>query len=255
MSRTRDAEDLAKFLRKNVLTENKNTPRRQSNELSLLHSTNTSLPLDFAPTEHRLRHPLLHSLADRRCFESTSFLSGRRSRIAKRKTTDEKAVEGPVKTIMDELKKAKEVQSAFDSVNGLVFENHLHALSDAAADIVEHNLPSTPPSTTHNSKSISNSYGPITRRGSPQSPSHADLLLMTEGLLEHGLLTTVEAIVFVRLDWRESETLSFHLAEPSPEVEAHFKHADLRTAVAPYLTFSLIALGVAGERYECRHPP
>ncbi|KAK1462015.1 hypothetical protein CTAM01_17111 [Colletotrichum tamarilloi] len=135
MSRTRDAEDLAKFLRKNVLTENKNTLRRQSNEPSLLHSTNTSLPLDFAPTEHRLRHPLLYSLADRRCFGSTSFLSGRESRIAKRKTTDEKAVEGPVKTIMDELKKAKEVQSAVDLVNGLVFENHPHALSDAAAKI------------------------------------------------------------------------------------------------------------------------
>ncbi|KAG7043050.1 hypothetical protein JMJ78_0006554 [Colletotrichum scovillei] len=109
MSRTRGAEDLAKFL------------------------------------QHRLRHPLLHFPADRRGFESTSFLSGRESRIAKRKTTDEKAVEcfpkysveGPVKTIMDELKKAKEVQSAFDLVNGLVSENHPHALSDAAAEIVE----------------------------------------------------------------------------------------------------------------------
>ncbi|KAK1462014.1 hypothetical protein CTAM01_17110 [Colletotrichum tamarilloi] len=78
---------------------------------------------------------------------------------------------------------------------------------------------------------------------------------MIEGLLEHGLLTTVEAIVFVRLDWRESETLPFHLAEPSAEVEAHFKHADLRTAVAQYLTLGLIALGVPGERHECRHPP
>lgn len=38
---------------------------------------------------------------------------------------------------MDELKKAKEVQSAFDLVNGLVSENHPHALSDAAAEIVE----------------------------------------------------------------------------------------------------------------------
>lgn len=77
---------------------------------------------------------------------------------------------------------------------------------------------------------------------------------MVEGLLEHGLLTTGEAIVFVRLDWRESETLSFHLAEPSAEVEAYVKHADLRTAVAQYLASSLIALGVPGERHECRHP-
>ncbi|KAI3547769.1 hypothetical protein CABS01_17068 [Colletotrichum abscissum] len=242
MSRTRDAEDLAKFLRKN---------------------------LDFAPTEHRLRHPLLYSLADRRCFGSISFLSGRESRIAKRKTTDEKAVEGLVKTIMDELKKAKEVQSAVDLVNGLVFENHPHALGDAAAEITASTSCAAPAQhlcsmNTHEEvvdrKTISTSIDPDARfqyhaERLTAAPSHADLSLMIEGLLEHGLLTTGEAIVFVRLDWRESETLSFHLAEPSAEVEAHFKHADLRTAVAQYLTFGLIALGVPGERHGCRHPP
>ncbi|KXH64804.1 hypothetical protein CSAL01_12072 [Colletotrichum salicis] len=167
---------------------------------------------------------------------------------------------------MDELKKSKEVQSAFDLVNGLVFENHPHAHSDAAAEIVERNLLSTPPSQRTIVKiTASTSYAAPTQhlravsvsRGEAHRSHHHTQTChyMIEGWLEHGLLTTGEAIVFVRLDWRDSETLSFHLAEPSAEVEAYLKHADLRTAVAQYLAFGLSALGVPGERHECRHPP
>ncbi|KAK1656732.1 hypothetical protein BDP55DRAFT_639368 [Colletotrichum godetiae] len=282
-------------------TEQQTQPTSLNEYIPACHSL-ASARLTVETDQHRIRHPLLHFPADRRCSESISFLSGRGSRIAKRKITDEKAlecflqysVEGPVKAIMDELKKVKEVQKAFDLVNGLVFENHPHALSDAAAEVVERNLPSTPISTRHNRKvdfqqsraaSSLMLYIPeyksprqlpaqhlrsmnaleevltqtrgsgITRRGSPQPPSHTDLSYMIEDWLEHGLLTTGEAIVCVRLEWRESETLSFHLAEPSAEVEAYLKHADLRTAVAQYLAFGLIALGVPGERHECRHPP
>ncbi|KAK1837983.1 hypothetical protein CCHR01_19394 [Colletotrichum chrysophilum] len=71
---------------------------------------------------------------------------------------------------------------------------------------------------------------------------------MIEGGLEHGLLTTGEAIVFLMIDWREPETLFYHLAEPSAEAEAHPEHAHLFTAVAQYLAFSLIALSMPGER-------
>ncbi|KAI8245054.1 hypothetical protein K4K55_003189 [Colletotrichum sp. SAR 10_96] len=71
---------------------------------------------------------------------------------------------------------------------------------------------------------------------------------MIEGGLEHGLLTTGEAIVFLKIDWREPETLFYHLAEPSAETEAHPEHAHLCTAVAQYLAFSLIALSMPGER-------
>ncbi|KAK1973590.1 hypothetical protein LZ30DRAFT_641632 [Colletotrichum cereale] len=259
--------------------------------------------------------------ADRRRFESRSFLSGLGSRIAKRKITDEKSleyflhnsVEDPVRTIMDELKEVEEVKSAFDLGNGIVFENHPHAISDTAEEVVDRNVPSSPPSTPHNSKVdlkqlradqicvyrsentdsrsrtmlYVSEYKPphkltaphlrlglrpmnihkevVNRKTIPTSVDpdarfqyHAERLTaaaitqtyhyMIEGGLEHGLLTTGEAIVFLNLDWREPETLFYHLAEPSAEVEAHPEHAHLCTAVAQYLAFSLIALSMPGER-------
>ncbi|KAH6876846.1 hypothetical protein B0T10DRAFT_610192 [Thelonectria olida] len=71
---------------------------------------------------------------------------------------------------------------------------------------------------------------------------------MIEGGLEYGLLTTGEAIVFLKIDWREPETLFYHLAEPDAEVSAHPDHFHLCTAVGQYLAFSLMALGSPGER-------
>ncbi|KAH8653916.1 hypothetical protein BGZ61DRAFT_287905, partial [Ilyonectria robusta] len=72
---------------------------------------------------------------------------------------------------------------------------------------------------------------------------------MIEGGLEYGLLTTGEAIVFLRVDWEEPETLYYHLAEPGPEVSAHPNHFHVCTAVGQYLAFSLMALGPPGERW------
>ncbi|CAI0649851.1 unnamed protein product [Colletotrichum noveboracense] len=139
--------------------------------------------------------------ADRRLFESRSFLSGLGNRVAKHKINDEKAleyflhnsVEHPVRTIMDELK-------------------NYHAERLTAAAITQ---------TYHN---------------------------MIEGGLEYGLLTTGEAIVFLRIDWAESETLLYHLAEPTAEVQAYPDHAHLWTAVGQYLAFSLMAVGLPGQR-------
>ncbi|KAH7114572.1 hypothetical protein B0J13DRAFT_630896 [Dactylonectria estremocensis] len=71
---------------------------------------------------------------------------------------------------------------------------------------------------------------------------------MIEGGLEYGLLTTGEAIVFLRVDWEEPETLYHYLAEPSPEVAAHPNYFHVCTAVGQYLAFSLMALGPPGER-------
>ncbi|PNH36351.1 hypothetical protein BJF96_g623 [Verticillium dahliae] len=44
---------------------------------------------------------------------------------------------------------------------------------------------------------------------------------MIESGLDYGLLTTGEAIVFLKIDWDQPETLYYHLAEPGPEVSAH----------------------------------
>lgn len=54
---------------------------------------------------------------------------------------------------------------------------------------------------------------------------------MIESGLEYGLLTTGEAIVFLKVDWDEPETLYYHLAEPGPEVSAHPNNLQICTAV------------------------
>ncbi|KAJ3499733.1 hypothetical protein NLG97_g115 [Lecanicillium saksenae] len=71
---------------------------------------------------------------------------------------------------------------------------------------------------------------------------------MVEGGLEHGLLTTGEAIVFLKIDWDDPSTLYYHLAEPGPEVSAHPSHFHYCTAVGQYLAFTLMALGHPGQR-------
>ncbi|KAF9878762.1 hypothetical protein CkaCkLH20_03662 [Colletotrichum karsti] len=320
--------------------QNDGEPTRQSSKPNTPRSTNTSLPGSITNPRHkwcptnlkpwpdflqqqRIVFGTLYDTfpSDRRCFESRSFLSGLGSRIARRKITDEKAleyflhnsVEDPVRAIMDELKEVEEVKSAFDLGNGIVFENHPHAISDAAEEVVDRNVPSTPPSTPHTSnvdlKQLRadqicvyrsetadsesrtmlyvSEYKPphkltaphlrlglrpmniykevVNRKTIPTSVDpdarfqyHAERLTaaaitqtyhyMIEGGLEHGLLTTGEAIVFLKIDWREPETLFYHLAEPSAEAEAHPEHAHLCTAVAQYLAFSLIALSMPGER-------
>ncbi|KAJ0358758.1 hypothetical protein COL26b_014465 [Colletotrichum chrysophilum] len=225
--------------------------------------------------------------SDRRCFESRSFLSGLGSRIARRKITDEKAlepflhnsVEHPVRAIMDELKKVREVKSAFNLGNGIVFENHPHAISDTAEEVVDRNIcvyrsetaglesrtmlyvseykPPHKLTAPHlrlglrpmniykeviNRKTIPTSVDPDARLQYNAERLTAAAITQTyhymiEGGLEHGLLTTGEAIVFLMINWRGPETLFYHLAEPSAEA-----------AVAQYLAFSLIALSMPDER-------
>ncbi|KAL7917714.1 hypothetical protein ACQKWADRAFT_317119 [Trichoderma austrokoningii] len=64
---------------------------------------------------------------------------------------------------------------------------------------------------------------------------------MVKSGLTYSLLTTGEAIVFLKIDWRAPEVLYYHLAEPSPEVEVHSQFRSC-TAVAQYLAFHLLAL-------------
>lgn len=54
---------------------------------------------------------------------------------------------------------------------------------------------------------------------------------MIEGGLGYGLLTTGAAIVFLKVDWDEPETLYYHLAEPGPENSVHPNNSHLCTAV------------------------
>ncbi|RTE73952.1 hypothetical protein BHE90_011614 [Fusarium euwallaceae] len=71
---------------------------------------------------------------------------------------------------------------------------------------------------------------------------------MIESGLEYGLLTTGQAIVFLKIDWDKPETLYYHLAEPDSEVSAHPDDIDICSAVGQYLAFTLMALNSPEER-------
>ncbi|KAI0397976.1 hypothetical protein F5Y17DRAFT_257027 [Xylariaceae sp. FL0594] len=71
---------------------------------------------------------------------------------------------------------------------------------------------------------------------------------MIVGGLEFGLLTTGEAIVFLKIDWEKPDTLYYHLAEPKSEAAAHPHNLQSCAAVGQYLAFSLVALGPPGQR-------
>ncbi|KAH9903862.1 hypothetical protein F4778DRAFT_102607 [Xylariomycetidae sp. FL2044] len=73
---------------------------------------------------------------------------------------------------------------------------------------------------------------------------------MIHGGLEFGLLTTGEAIVFLKLNWENPGTLYFHLAEPKSEIDVHPQHVQYCAAVGQYLAFGLLALGSPGQRRE-----
>lgn len=66
---------------------------------------------------------------------------------------------------------------------------------------------------------------------------------MIHGGLEYGLLTTGEAMVFLKVDWTEPSTLYYYLAEPESEVAAHPYSFHSCTAVRQLLAFTLLALG------------
>ncbi|KAJ9413473.1 hypothetical protein QL093DRAFT_2475958 [Fusarium oxysporum] len=258
-----------------------------------------------------------------RVFENRNFLAGLGNRISQRPIADEKtleyflhnSVEDPVRAIIQQLKQVEEVRRGFQIGDGVVFENHPHALSDVAEEVVERETPSTPPpppqtpdhrrdlnqlrpdqicvyrsDNTESSRRTMvyvSEYKPphkltaphlrlglramdihrevVNRRTIPTSVDpdarfqyHAEKLTasaitqtyhyMIESGLEYGLLTTGEAIVFLKVDWDEPETLYYHLAEPGPEVSAHPNNVHICTAVGQYLAFTLMALGSPGER-------
>ncbi|KAI2618426.1 hypothetical protein GGR54DRAFT_155336 [Hypoxylon sp. NC1633] len=74
--------------------------------------------------------------------------------------------------------------------------------------------------------------------------SHTYNYMINNGL-EYGLMTTGEAIMFLKVDWEQTRTLYYHLAEPGAEIEACLDKSDVRyhTPVSQYLAFTLITLG------------
>ncbi|KAJ6438065.1 Kinesin light chain 1 [Purpureocillium lavendulum] len=254
-----------------------------------------------------------------RLFESEHFLATMGARIGGRSIADEKvlefflhnAVEDPVRNIVNQLVNIPDVRQAFDLGDGIVFENHPHALSETAEEVIDRQPRTVPPSTPGHGENLKKlqadqiciyrsddaqggrtraficEYKPphkltaqhlhvglrvtdiykevVNRKTIPTSEDpvarfayHAERLTasaitqtyhyMIEGGLEYSLLTTGEAIVFLKIDWDEPETLCYHLAVPSVEVAAQTKDAHLCTAVAQYLAFTLLAIDGLGTR-------
>ncbi|KAF4445529.1 metalloprotease, partial [Fusarium albosuccineum] len=81
---------------------------------------------------------------ENRVFENRAFLAGLGNRISQRPIADEKmleyflhnSVEDPVRAIIQHLKGVEEVGRAFQIGDGIIFENHPHALSDVAEEVV-----------------------------------------------------------------------------------------------------------------------
>ncbi|PHH81512.1 hypothetical protein CDD83_3558 [Cordyceps sp. RAO-2017] len=76
-------------------------------------------------------------------------------RVARRSIADEKtlehfmhiSIEDPVRAIVEHFRQVDEICDAFDIGNGIVFENHPHAVSDVAEEVVARQSVSTPPQT------------------------------------------------------------------------------------------------------------
>ena len=93
---------------------------------------------------------------ENRVFETRSFLAGLGERISRRPIADEKtleyflhnSVEDPVRVIIEQLKGSEKVKSLFNIGDGIIFENHPHAISDIAEEVAERDnrsiLPRTP---------------------------------------------------------------------------------------------------------------
>lgn len=253
--------------------------------------------------------------AEMRLFESKAFLDTLGDRVSRRRIGDEKtlelflhnSVEDPVRSIVEQVNKVP----GFNHVNGIIFENHPHAISDAAQEVVHQETVSRPPQTPGQALDLNQlrpdqiciyksdnaglraiiyicEYKPphklsashlryglrpmdmcaevVNRKTIPTDadPSgrflyFADRLTacaltqtyhyMIEAGLEYSLLTTGEAIVFLKIDWEEdTRTLYYHLAEPTSDVmSADPADAYQLTAVGQYLAFTLMALGTSGE--------
>ncbi|KAL3595888.1 hypothetical protein FPOAC2_10258 [Fusarium poae] len=87
---------------------------------------------------------LHHSFpTESRLFENRNFLGGMGNRVSQRPIGDEKTLE----YFLHNSVEVEEVGRDFQIGDGVVFENHPHALSDVAEEVVERETPSTPPRT------------------------------------------------------------------------------------------------------------
>ncbi|KAH7111742.1 hypothetical protein B0J13DRAFT_600437 [Dactylonectria estremocensis] len=184
--------------------------------------------------QQRLTFGLLYETfpTETRAFENRNFLVGLGNRISRRSIADEKTLEY---FLHNRLKEVDEVRSVFDLGNGIIFENHPHAISDVAEEVYKPPHKLTAPHLRLGLRAMNIYEEVVNRKTIPTSVDpdarfqyHAERL--TAGL-ENDLLTTGEVIVFLRIDWDEPGTLFYHLAEPNAEVSAHPDHFHILMAL------------------------
>lgn len=94
---------------------------------------------------------------DSRLFENHAFLAGLGNRVSQRRIADERmleyflhiSVEDPVRAIIQQLKEVGPICEAFEIGDGVIFENHPHALSEVAEEVVEREVPPAPQTPNH----------------------------------------------------------------------------------------------------------
>ncbi|KAK8092143.1 uncharacterized protein PG998_015156 [Apiospora kogelbergensis] len=96
-----------------------------------------------------------------RYFENRNFLAGLGNRVSRRPIADEKtleyflhnSVEDPVRAILEQLK-VEEVGSVYQIGDGIIFENHPHAISDIAEEVVARETPASRPQTPNHRRDL-----------------------------------------------------------------------------------------------------
>ncbi|KAM0346541.1 hypothetical protein ACHAP4_011691 [Fusarium culmorum] len=182
-----------------------------------------------------------------RVFENRNFLAGLGNRISQRPVADEKtleyflhnSVEDPVKTIIEQLKLVEDVGRAFQIGDGVVFENHPHALSDIAEEVVERETRSTPPRTPDHRRDL-NQLRPdqICVYRSDNTPSSRRTMVYISEYKPPHKLTTPHLRVGLRAMDIHREVVNQRTIPTSVDPVARFRyHAEKLTASAITQTY------------------
>ncbi|KAK2134255.1 hypothetical protein NOF04DRAFT_1367413 [Fusarium oxysporum II5] len=223
-----------------------------------------------------------------RVFKNQNFLAGLGNRISQRPIADEKtlkyflhnSVEDPVRAIIQQLKQVEEVSRAFQIRDSIVFENHPHALSDVAEEVMDRETPSTPPRTPDHRRDL-NQLQPdqicIYQSDNTLSSRHTMVYISEykppykltalhlhlslcaidiykEVINQRTVLTSIDPDA--RFQYYAEKLMASAITQTYyyiiKKVSAHPNNLHIYTAVGQYLAFTLIALGSPGKQQENR---
>ncbi|KJZ70180.1 hypothetical protein HIM_10440 [Hirsutella minnesotensis 3608] len=235
--------------------------RRLTSRGSITNPRDKLCPTSLQPWPHFLEeqkgvfHILYERLpVDTSLFESRSFLAALGSRVAQRPIADEKtleyfmhnSVEDPVRHILEKLRQIDGMRDAFNMGNGIVFENHLHAISDIAEEVVARDSPSTPPQTPDHRRDLHRLRPDqicIYRSCDDSSPEKRTMIYVSEYKAPHKL-TALHLRAGLRPMNIYKEVVNRKTIPPTDDSEGRFKyHAEKLTASAVTQTYHYMIEG------------